>query len=151
MIPVADDWSSSSASTRKGFGIPPYLERGIMNNLWSGSGKSGECEIAARYLGREGSAMKADEYQGESEPCSSAMDAADRTERDPEMDRAMNNRILRMRSSSTRGVAAAVGGHRPFPFRTLIVCFTIWLIATQAMIFDQVKFDARTQLLEQAA
>ena len=37
-----------------------------------------------------------------------------------------------------------------FPLRTMIVCFTIWLIATQAMIFDQVKFDARAHLLEQA-
>ena len=32
-----------------------------------------------------------------------------------------------------------------------MVCFTIWLIATQAMIFDQVKFDERAQLLEQTA
>ena len=38
---------------------------------------------------------------------------------------------------------------RPFPLRTLMVCFTIWLIATQAMVFDQVKFDERAQLLEQ--
>jgi hypothetical protein len=30
-----------------------------------------------------------------------------------------------------------------------MVCFTIWLIATQAMIFDQVKFDERAHLLEQ--
>jgi hypothetical protein len=91
--------------------------------------------------------MKTDVYEGGSEPSSSAVDAAERTEREPEMDRVMNNRILRTRSSSSRGVAT----HRAFPFRTLIVCFTIWLIATQAMIFDQVKFDVRTQLLEQAA
>ena len=32
-----------------------------------------------------------------------------------------------------------------------MVCFTIWLIATQAMIFDQIKFDERAQLLEQTA
>jgi hypothetical protein len=32
-----------------------------------------------------------------------------------------------------------------------MVCFTIWLIATQAMIFDQIKFDERVHLLEQAA
>ena len=38
---------------------------------------------------------------------------------------------------------------RPFPLRTLMVCFTIWLIATQAMIFDQIKFDERAHLLEQ--
>jgi len=95
--------------------------------------------------------VKADEYQGGSERCSEAIDAADRTEREPELDRAINNRILRTRSSSSRGAAAAVAGHRAFPFRTVIVCFTIWLIATQAMIFDQVKFDVRTQLLEQTA
>ena len=32
-----------------------------------------------------------------------------------------------------------------------MVCFTIWLIATEVLIFDQIKFDAKTQLLEQAA
>jgi hypothetical protein len=32
-----------------------------------------------------------------------------------------------------------------------MVCFTIWLIATQAMIFDQVKFAGRVHLLEQEA
>jgi hypothetical protein len=31
-----------------------------------------------------------------------------------------------------------------------MVCFTIWLIATQAMIFDQVKFAERVHLLEEA-
>jgi len=31
-----------------------------------------------------------------------------------------------------------------------MVCFTIWLIATQAMIFDQIKFDQRAQLLDRA-
>ena len=39
----------------------------------------------------------------------------------------------------------------PFPFRTLVVCFTIWLIATEVLVFDQLKFDAKTELLEQAA
>jgi hypothetical protein len=32
-----------------------------------------------------------------------------------------------------------------------MVCFTIWLIATQIMIFDQLKFDAKAELLNQAA
>jgi hypothetical protein len=32
-----------------------------------------------------------------------------------------------------------------------MVCFTIWLIATQAMFFDQLKFKERAQLLEEAA
>jgi hypothetical protein len=40
---------------------------------------------------------------------------------------------------------------RLFPLRTLMVCFTIWLIATQIMIFDQLKFDAKAELLNQAA
>jgi hypothetical protein len=98
--------------------------------------------------------MNANEYRADAESFSlpdSAADAVDGTEQEPDVVRVMNNRILRTWSSSSRGIAAAVAGHQPFPFRTLIVCFTIWLIATQAMIFDQVKFDARTQLIEQAA
>jgi hypothetical protein len=39
----------------------------------------------------------------------------------------------------------------PFPLRTLMVCFTIWLIATEVMVFDQLKFDAKAELLNQAA
>ena len=38
-----------------------------------------------------------------------------------------------------------------FPLRTLVVCFTVWLIATEVLVFDQIKFDTRTHLLEQAA
>ena len=34
--------------------------------------------------------------------------------------------------------------------RTLMVCFTVWLIATEILIFDQIKFDAKAEL-EQAA
>jgi hypothetical protein len=40
---------------------------------------------------------------------------------------------------------------RTFPLRTLMVCFTIWFIATEVLVFDQIKFDARMKLLEQAA
>jgi uncharacterized protein YdeI (BOF family) len=40
---------------------------------------------------------------------------------------------------------------RGFPLRTLVVCFTVWLIATEVLVFDQIKFDTRTQLIEQAA
>jgi hypothetical protein len=40
---------------------------------------------------------------------------------------------------------------RGFPLRTLVVCFTVWVIATEVLVFDQIKFDARTHLLEQAA
>ena len=32
-----------------------------------------------------------------------------------------------------------------------MVCFTIWLVATEVLIFDQIKFNVRTELLEQAA
>ena len=40
---------------------------------------------------------------------------------------------------------------RPFPLRTLVVCFTAWLIATEVLVLDQVRFNAREELLEQAA
>jgi hypothetical protein len=45
---------------------------------------------------------------------------------------------------------AAVSNRRLFPFRTLLVCFTIWLIATEVLIFDQIKFNVRIEALEQA-
>lgn len=32
-----------------------------------------------------------------------------------------------------------------------MVCLTIWLIATEVLIFDQVKFNAKAELLDQAA
>ena len=31
-----------------------------------------------------------------------------------------------------------------------MVCFTIWLIATEVLIFDQIKFNIRIEVLEQA-
>ena len=40
---------------------------------------------------------------------------------------------------------------RTFPLRTFVVCFTLWLIATEALVFDEIKFNARIELLEQAA
>jgi len=40
---------------------------------------------------------------------------------------------------------------KPFPLRTLMVCFTIWLIATEILVFDQVRFNANAELLQQAA
>jgi hypothetical protein len=46
---------------------------------------------------------------------------------------------------------AAVSNRRLFPFRTLLVCFTVWLIATEVLIFDQIKFNIRIEALEQAA
>jgi hypothetical protein len=39
---------------------------------------------------------------------------------------------------------------RAFPLRTFVVCFTIWLIATEVLVFDEIKFNARIELLEQA-
>jgi hypothetical protein len=39
---------------------------------------------------------------------------------------------------------------RSFPLRTLMVCCTIWVVATEVLIFDQIKFNARLDLLEQA-
>jgi hypothetical protein len=94
--------------------------------------------------------MKTNEYRGNSEPLSvpySANDTVEWTEQEAEVDRARHKLVSNSPSGS---VAAAVASHGPFPLRTLIVCFTIWLIATQAMIFDQVKFDARAHLFEQA-
>jgi hypothetical protein len=61
-----------------------------------------------------------------------------------------SNRVSRTGNSPRGPVAAAVATRQPFPVRTLMVCFTIWLIATQAMIFDQIKFDERAQLLDRA-
>jgi hypothetical protein len=39
----------------------------------------------------------------------------------------------------------------PFPLRTLMVCFTMWLIATEVLVFNQMNFNAKAELLEQAA
>jgi hypothetical protein len=61
----------------------------------------------------------------------------------------MSDRNLARGESASGTLKESV--RRPFPLRTLMVCFTIWLVATQAMIFDQIKFDERAQLLEQAA
>jgi hypothetical protein len=80
----------------------------------------------------------------------SANDTVDRTDQGPEVDRVRHTRVLTVSNSPTDAVAGIVN-RGPFPLRTLIVCFTIWLIATQAMIFDQVKFDERAHLLERQA
>lgn len=40
---------------------------------------------------------------------------------------------------------------RPFPLRTLMVCFTALLIITEVLVFDQLGFDAKTALLEEGA
>jgi len=66
------------------------------------------------------------------------------------------------RKSREREIASLLGAQltcgmkmiefpRAFPLRTLMVCITIWLIATEAFVFDQIKFQERTDLLQQAA
>jgi len=102
---------------------------------------------------RESQPMKTNQYRGDSEPFSmlySANDTIDRTDQKPELDRTGGNRVFRVGDSPSGADAAAMANRRPFPLGTLIVCFTIWLIATQAMIFDQVKFAEHVHLLEEA-
>jgi hypothetical protein len=92
--------------------------------------------------------VKTSQDRGDAEPFSmvySANETVDRVDQESELDRAGHNR-----NSPSGAVAAAFSSPGPFPLRTLIVCFTIWLIATQAMIFDQLKFAERVHLLEQA-
>jgi hypothetical protein len=107
--------------------------------------------MAVRCDKREFRAMKTNQYRGDSEPFSapdSAIDPIDRTGHGAELIRSEHNRV----NNSPSGAFGATSANRgPFPFRTLIACITVWLIATQAMIFDQAKFETRVHLLEQAA
>ena len=119
-----------------------------MNNLRSGSGKSRQCEIAVLPHGREWLRMKMNAYRGDFEGSMLPYSASD-AKAPAETDRGMSNPILVRGDSASGTVGASV--RRPFPLRTLMICFTIWLIATQAMIFDQAKFVERAQLLEQTA
>jgi len=98
--------------------------------------------------GREWLGMKMNAYRGDFEGSMLPYSASD-AKAPTDADRAMSNRILARDDSEGGTVGGSV--RRPFPLRTLMVCFTIWLIATQAMIFDQVKFDERAHLLEQTA
>ena len=98
--------------------------------------------------------METNEYRGKSEPFNvpyAGNDTVDRADQRLELDRTVQNPVFRVRSSPKPTVTAAIANHRTLPLRTLIVCFTIWLIATQAMIFDEVKFETRVRLLEQDA
>jgi hypothetical protein len=152
-IPVADDCSSSSGPRAHAKEFSPYPERGIVNDLRSGSGKSRQGELAVLCRQRERPDMKMNQYRGDSEPFSvpySANDTVDRTDQGPEFDRARHTRLLTVSNSPTDAETGIVS-RGAFPLRTLIVCFTIWLIATQAMIFDQIKFDERAHLLERQA
>jgi hypothetical protein len=92
--------------------------------------------------------MKMNAYPGDFEASMLPYSATD-AKAPADTDRAMSNRNLAKGVSASGTFGAPV--RRPFPLRTLMVCFTIWLIATQAMIFDQIKFDERAQLLEQTA
>ena len=80
----------------------------------------------------------------------STNDIFDPTDQKPELDGTGHTRVFRVGDSLGGAGAAATANRRPFPLRTLIVCFTIWLIATQAMIFEQIKFAERARLLEEA-
>jgi hypothetical protein len=53
-------------------------------------------------------------------------------------------------SNASDDAAMVVSNRRSFPLGILMVCFTLWLIATEALIFDQIKFNTRIELLEQA-
>jgi hypothetical protein len=110
--------------------------------------------MAALCQEHEPKCMKTNQYRDDSEhfrELYSANDPAYRTDQGPKLQRARLNGVFRVGDSPNQAVTAAIANHRPFPLRTLIVCFTIWLIATQAMIFDQIKFDERAHLLEQEA
>ena len=119
-----------------------------MNNLRSGSEKSRQREIAILRQGREWLSMKMNAYRGDFEASMLPYSATD-AKAPADTDRGISNPTPLKGDSPSGTVGASV--RRPFPLRTLMVCFTIWLIATQAMIFDQIKFDERAQLLEQTA
>ena len=96
--------------------------------------------------------MKMNQYRDDAEPFSvlySANDTVERTDQESKLDRAGHNRVFRVANSPSGAVAAPIADQKPFPLHTLMVCFTIWLIATQAMIFNQIRFDERVHLLEQ--
>src|SRR5262245_6047619 len=98
--------------------------------------------------------MKTNQYRNDSEPFSmlySANDTVGRIDQKAELNRTGHTRVFSVGDSPSGAVTAAIANRRPFPVRTLMVCFTTWLIATQAMIFDQIKFDERAHLLEQNA
>ena len=106
--------------------------------------------MAVLFHEREVRGMKTNHHRGDPEPFNMVYpsDSVDRTDQGSELDRAGDNRVG---NSPGDAVAAAVASRGPFPLRTLMVCFTIWLIATQAMFFDQLKFKEKAQLLEETA
>jgi len=131
-----------------------YPKGGITDNLPSGSGKSPKGKIAVLCRARERVSMKSNDPRRASEVCSFCKsdrpDATGRGRQGMEVDRVMSSRILTT-GDSLSDPGAAMSARRAFPLRTLMVCFTVWLIATEVLIFDQIKFDAKAELLEQAA
>jgi hypothetical protein len=98
--------------------------------------------------------MEPNQYRSESGPFSvpySANDTVAQADQELKLDRTGHNQVFRVGNSPSLNVAAASARREQFPLRTLIVCFTIWLIATQAMIFDEIKFETRVHLLQQEA
>src|SRR4029450_4243271 len=71
----------------------PYLERGIVDNLRSGSGKSRQREIAVLRHGREWLGMKMNAYRGDSEASMLPYSATD-AKAPADTNRAMSNPIL---------------------------------------------------------
>ena len=125
-----------------------------MNDLRSGNKKSRLRQLAVLCHEREHWSMEANQYRGESGLFGVpdlANETVDRSDQVPELDRRVPNRVFQAGPLPSRTDAAAIGSRGPFPLRTLMVCFTIWLIATQAMIFDEIKFETRVHLLEQEA
>src|SRR5436190_21272241 len=98
----------------------PYLERGIVNNLGSGSGKSRQREIAVVLHGREWLDMKMNGNRGEFEGSMLPYSATD-AKAPAETDRAMSNRNPVRGDSASGTVGAPV--RRPFPLRTLTGLF----------------------------
>src|SRR6476646_2063643 len=80
---------------------PVYLERGIVNNLRSGSGKSRQREIAVLRLGREWLGMKMNAYRGDLEESMLPYSASDATA-PADTDGGISNPIL-VRSDSASG------------------------------------------------
>ena len=71
-------------------------------------------------------------------------------EGETDADRAIANRTFG-NGDLPSAPGAAISRRNSFPLSTLMVCFTAWLIATEVLIFDEVKFNAKAALLEQAA
>jgi len=130
------------------------LERGITGDLASGIGKSREREIAILCRAHEALVMKTKESPRGSDACAFATQAKEhalgRFNGGREHDWAMSNAIL-VTGDTMNDAAVEFPGRKRFPLCTLMVCFTAWLAITEVLVFDQVKFDARTQLLEQTA